>query len=110
MLEVLLGILPPEMVPLRVGIPSMSERDAEDLLHDLAVFEGNRTQAGPILALAAVDYIVQGSQRVLLMIQMAMQHGLPFPKTSAHVQTNCKTLKNGPLSACIPDAVSRVPW
>jgi hypothetical protein len=78
----LFGILPPEVVPLRVGIPGVCERDAKDLLHKAAVFERNRTQLSPVFALAAIDDIVESSKRVFLMVQMPMQHGRSFSAMS----------------------------
>jgi len=56
----------------------MRQSDTEDFLHDHAVIQGNGAQLCPILALAPVDYVVEGSQGVLPMIQMPVQHGLPI--------------------------------
>src|ERR1035437_411471 len=99
--EVIFGIVPPEVIPLRIGILRVRESDAEDLLHDCAVFEGSGTQLSPILSLAAVDQIVEGGKRVLLMIQMPMQHGLPFPKTPlARVDNHGKHITNEWLCYC----------
>jgi hypothetical protein len=73
------GILPPEVVPLRVGIGGMCKRDAKNLFHEAAVFKGNLTQLGPVFALAAIDHIVEGRKRVFLMVQVPVQHGGSFP-------------------------------
>jgi hypothetical protein len=71
----LFGILPPEVVPLRVGIRGVCERDAKNLLHKVAVSESNPAQLSPVFALAAIDDIVDGRKRVFLMVQVPMQHG-----------------------------------
>jgi hypothetical protein len=62
-------------MPLRIGIGSARLRDAEDLFHHFAVFEGNSPQLSPILPFAPVDHIVQGRKRIEPMIQMPVQHG-----------------------------------
>jgi hypothetical protein len=69
------------VIPLRVGIFGVRDGDAKDFFHEGAVFKGNRAQLSPIRSLAAVDHIVEGGKRELLVIQMPMQHGLPLPKT-----------------------------
>jgi hypothetical protein len=74
------GIVPPEVIPLRGSVFGMGERDAKNFLHEGAVFKRNQTQLSPIRALASPDQIVEGGQRVLLMIQMPVQHGLPSRK------------------------------
>jgi hypothetical protein len=65
----------PEVIPLCIDVAGVSECDVKDLLHKDAVFEGHGAQLSPILALAAVNHIVEGGKRVLLMIQMPVQHG-----------------------------------
>ena len=62
--EVLFGILPPEMVPLRVGVVGVSLRDAQNLFHDRALFEGSGAQLGPVPALAALDNVVESGERI----------------------------------------------
>jgi hypothetical protein len=78
---VLLGMLPPEVVPLRIRTVGVRESDAEDSFHDGTVFEGGGTQLSPILPLAALDHIVDcGPDISHPVIQMPMQHGSSFPK------------------------------
>jgi hypothetical protein len=61
----------------------MCKSDAEDIFHEVAVFEGSRTQLGPILALAAFDHIVDRRQDISHpILQMPVQHGSTFPKNS----------------------------
>jgi hypothetical protein len=86
---VLLGITPPEVIPLRKGIVCVGERDAQDILHDGAVFERGGAQLSPILTLAALDHIVDRGQDVTdPAIQMPMQHSLSLPKRQPRAPPN----------------------
>jgi hypothetical protein len=89
--------VPPEVIPLRIGILSVCQSDAKDFLHDGAVFKGSGTQLSPILPLAAVDHIVDCGQDISHpVIQVPMQHGSPFPKMPvAHVDNHTKLITNG---------------
>src|ERR1017187_8900335 len=68
--EVLLGILPPEAIPLRIRVLRVSKGDTKNLLDDGAVLQGNRTQLSPVLPLAAFYQIIEGGKRVTLVVQM----------------------------------------
>jgi len=75
---VLPGILPPEVVALRIGFLRVGQRNAHDLSHKLPILESHAAQLSPIRLPAAADPIVQGRQGVSPMIQMPVQYGRSF--------------------------------
>ena len=52
----------------------MRESDAKDLFHNRAISQCSGTQLCPVVAFTAINYVVEGGERVLLMIQVPMEH------------------------------------
>jgi hypothetical protein len=100
------------VIPLRGPILRVSQSDAEDLLHNRPVLKRSGTHCGPVLPLAPADQVVEGGERVPLMIQMPMQQGQPLSiaiRAMQTLKTYHKMLGAFALSMSFFDLQSRCP-
>jgi hypothetical protein len=70
--------MPPEVMPLCVGIVAVRMGDAKNLLHNHGIIEGGRTEFRPIPTFASIDHIVDRRKCIFLMVKMAVQHWFTF--------------------------------
>jgi hypothetical protein len=66
----------PEVVTLGVGIVNMGLARAQHLFQHGPILQRGAAQLGPIVALTAVDHIINRSKGELLMVHVPVQHDL----------------------------------
>lgn len=68
----------PEMMALSVGVRNMGTADSFHFVCNGAVSQYRTPQFDPVSPATARDHIIDGGERVALMVEMAVAHGGDF--------------------------------
>jgi hypothetical protein len=68
-------IVHPEVISLRIRIDHARRTDLPNLLQQRPVRQHRAAEVFPVLALPAGDHVVDRSEGVILVVEMAMEHG-----------------------------------